>query len=93
MTTTVPENFFTKYFLTLIVAGNLLISSVSMTNYFEQNVLIHFFLTVMLTFAILFIEVLANGKLSLRDKAIKMTPIVILNALLIFFICVAFIYI
>lgn len=93
MTTAVPENFFTKYFLTLIVAGHFLISSVSMTNYFEQNLFIHFFLTIMLTFVTLFIEILANRKLSLRDKAIKITPIVILNALISFFVCVAFVYV
>lgn len=93
MTNTIKKNFFTKYFLTLIISGHFLISSYAMTHGFQVNLFIHFFLTFMLTFVTLFIEILANRKLNLKDKAIKITPLVVLNALFTFAICVAFVYV
>lgn len=93
MTNSITENFFTKYFLTLIIGGHFIISSYAMTHGFQVNLFIHFFLTLMLTFVTMFIEILANKKLDLRDKAIKITPLVVLNALITFAICVAFVYV
>ncbi|WP_020006258.1 hypothetical protein [Salinicoccus albus] len=92
MTATFPDSFITKYFLTLIIGAPFLLSSVSITNFFEYN-LIHFFVTAMIIFVTLFLEILANKKLSLQDKSKKLTPIVVLNALFTLFICVLFVYV
>lgn len=89
----VKANFIPDYILTIIIFGNFLIMSIPMTNIFTQNLFIHFFMTIMLTLVTLFIEFLSNQKLTPKEKAIKIGPLVLINALITFFACVIFVYV
>ncbi|WP_020006396.1 hypothetical protein [Salinicoccus albus] len=86
------SNFIDKYFFTALFTIHFVLASFPMTDFFSKNIGIYTFMSFMIILSTWFLEQLANKKMSIKEKAIKVAPVMLLNALLIFVVCTLFVF-
>lgn len=88
----VASNFIERYFFTALFTIHFILASLPMTDFFSRNIGPYIFMTFMIIFSTWFLEQLANKRMSVKEKAIKVAPIMLLNALIIFTLCTLFVF-
>lgn len=86
------SNFVEKYFFTALFTIHFIFASLPMTDFFTKNIGMYTFMTFIIIFSTWFLEQLANNRMSVKEKAIKVAPIMLVNALVIFIVCTLFVF-